>query len=194
MKIEPNVHFVVKYVEPNNYDYDENIKNIDDLKQYIHCQLLGSKVSYSLNVSRQVYFVAKNDNRYHLLKQYNDEKKAGQDIITDSFTFIVADKLTYFDDLQKYLLKNSLIDECQDVVLKNFAWFNAKKPIFFTGNEYNGSFLPDEPLKDRPLVCRPLTEKDIVLNTNLHQIFPKKTGRIPEQLVQLFNKTTEKIY
>lgn len=159
MKIEPHVHFVVKFVEPNNYDYDENIKNIDDLKQY------------------------------------NDEKKAGQDIITDSFTFIVADKLTYFDDLQKYLLEDALSASCQDVVLKNFAWFHMKQPIFFTGRyEWNGSFLPDAHVKDRPLVCRPLTEKDIVLNTNLHQIFPKKTGRIPEQLVQLLNKTTEKIY
>lgn len=191
MKIESNVHFVVKYVEPDNYSCTENIENLDGLKHYIDCQGLGRKVSYALNVSRQVYFIAKNNNYHNLLKQCNGKK----DIITDSFTFIIADKLTYLEDLQKYLLKNALLHNCQDVKLKNFAWFDAKKPIFFTGPyEYNGSFLPDADIKDRPLICRPLTDTDIVLNKNLHQIFPKKTGKIPRQLVQLFKKTTEKIY
>lgn len=194
MKIEPHVHFVVKFVEPDNYD-DGRIDNIEDLKNYIYCQGLGQKVSYALNVSRQVYFLVNDKGNYHMLQKCNGEKGVKQDIITDSFTFIVADKLTYFEDLQKYLLEEALSASCQDVVLKNFAWFDMKQPIFFTGRyEWNGSFLPDAHVKDRPLLCRPLTEKDIVLNKNLQQIFPKKTDKIPRGLVQLFKKTTEKIY
>ena len=195
MKIEPHVHFVVKYVEPNDYGEEKDIKSIYDLKNYIYCQGLGRKVSYALNVSRQVYFLANDNGNYHMLQKCNGEKGVKQDIITGNFTFIVADKLTYFEDLQKYLSEEALGANCQDVVLKNFAWFNMKQPIFFTGRyEYNGSLLPDASVKDRPLVCRPLTDKDIVLNKNLKQIFPKETCRTPTELVQLFRKTTEKIY
>lgn len=194
MKIEPKVVFKVKYIEPDNYSSKENIKTIQDLKNLIYCQRLGDAVSYALNVSREVCFYAQTDEKqqYHVLTSCYD----GKNIITDNFKFIVADKLTYFDDLQKYLLKNSLPNNCQNVKLKNFAWFDAKKPIFFTGaHEYNCNLVYDSPsIKDRPLVCRPLTEKDIVLNKRLQQIFPQQTGKIPEQLVQLLSKTTEKIY
>ena len=194
MKIEPNVLFVVKYVEPDNYGCNKNIKNLADLKTYISCQGLGSIVSYALNVSRQLYFLAIDNCDSHCLRKCNGEKGINQNIITDSFTFIVADKLTYFEDLQKYLLGNSLGATCQNVKFKNLAWFDMKQPIFFTGYEYNGTFLPDAPIENRPLVCRPLTDKDIVLNKNLHQIFPENTNKTPKQLVELFKKTTEKIY
>ena len=194
MKIEPKVVFNIKYIEPDHYGHEENIKTIQDLKNFIYCQRLGDVVSYALNVSREVYFYAQTDEKqqHHVLTSYH----GGKNIITDNFKFIVADKLTYFGDLQKYLLKNSSSNNCQNVELKNFVWFDAKKPIFFTGaHEYNCNLVYGSPsVENRPLVCRPLTEKDIVLDKKLQQIFPKKTGKIPEQLVQLLSKTTEKIY
>lgn len=181
MKIATFVFFNVKYVEPMDYGYDKTINNIDDLKNYIYCQRLGDKVSYSLCVTRTVRIVA--DNNY-----------PGQVIKTDDFTFVIADKLMYLGDLQAYVKKNAVGTECQDVNFKNFAQFGLDKPIFFTGHEYNGSFLPDAPVAKRPLSCRPITAKDIVVDKNLNQIWPAKTNNPPVGLVELLNKQTEKVY
>lgn len=181
MEIKTYVYFNVKYVEPENYGQSGSINNIDDLKNYISCQGLGRKVSYTLQLERTVRVVA-------------DDKYPGQVIPTDTFTFVVADKLTYFGDLQAYVKKNAVGNRCQDVNFKNFAQFSLDKPIFFTGHEHNGSFLPDAPVAKRPLSCRPITAKDIVVDKNLNQIWPAKTNKPPVELVELLNKQTEKVY
>lgn len=191
MKIEPVVTFVVKYAEPENYGREETVKNIDGLKQYINCQGLGQHVSYALNVARHVYIIATTaDGKYqYRLTQTND-----QEIQTDVINIIVAKKLTYLSDLQEYLKKNALCDVCQDVTLKNFAQFEPNKPVFFTGPyEYNGSFLPNAPISERSLVCRPLTQNDIVVDKYLKQLWPTKTNKIPVVLRTMFSKTTENI-
>ena len=186
MQLEPIVTFVVKYAEPENYGREEVVKNIDGLKQYVKCQGLGRVVSYALNVARQLYFIAGNQ---YALKAIN-----GQNITTDSVKIIVAQKLTYFSDLQEYVKKNALGDVCQAVTFENLAQFDQKQPIFFTGQyEHNGSFLPDAPISKRPLVCRPLTQNDIVVDYNLKQLWPTKTNKVPVVLKTLFDKTTEKI-
>ena len=181
MKIKTYVYFNVKYVEPENYGQSGSINNIDNLKNYIYSQRLGDKVSYSLCVTRTVQIVA-------------DNNCPGQIIPTGTFTFIVADKLTYLGDLQAYVKKNAVGKECQDVNFKNFAQFSLDKPIFFTGHEYNGSFLPNAPVAKRPLSCRPITQEDIVVDKNLNQIWPAKTNKPPVELVELLNKQTEKVY
>jgi hypothetical protein len=186
MKIEPYVGFVVKYTEPENYGHEQTVKDVDGLKHYINCQGLGRVVSYEILIERQLYFVA--DNRY-ALKTNN-----GQNITTDKIKIIVAKKLTYFSDLHEYLNKNALGNACQDVTLRNFAQFEQNKPIFFTGRyEHNGSFLPNPPVSERPLVCRPLTDNDIVVDNNLRQIWPTKTNKIPVALRTMFRKKTERV-
>ncbi|MBO4583176.1 MAG: hypothetical protein J5714_03940 [Alphaproteobacteria bacterium] len=191
MQIEPVVTFVVKYAEPENYGREQTVNDIDGLKQYINCQGLGQHVSYALNVARQVYFIAVIANRNH---QYKLAKNDGKDIQTDAVNIIVAKKLTYLSDLQEYVKKNALGDACQDVNWKNFAQFDTTKPIFFTGPyEHNGSFLPDAPVRERPLVCRPLTDSDIVVDKDLKQLWPTKTNEIPSALRAMFRKKTEMI-
>ena len=187
MRIEPVVTFVVEYAEPEDYGHQETIKNIDGLKQYINCQGLGRHVSYALSIKRQLYFLA--DDRY-VLKDNNNQK-----ITTDIIKIIVAQKLTYFSDLQEYVRENALGKDCQDVNFKNFAQYKSDKPIFFTGKyEYNGSFLPNAPVAKRPLSCRPITQEDIVVDKNLNQIWPAKTNKPPVGLVELLNKQTEKVH
>jgi len=182
MEIKTYVYFNVKYVEPENYGQSGSINNIDNLKNYISCQGLGRKVSYTLQLERTVRVVA--DNNY-----------PGQVIKTDDFTFVVADKLTYLGDLITYVKKNALGDNCQNVNFKNFAQYKYDNPIFFTGKyEHNGSFLPDAPVEKRPLTCRPITKDDVVVDKNLNQIWPVKTGKPPVGLVELLNKKTEKVY
>lgn len=191
MQIEPVVTFVVKYAEPENYGQEQSVKNIDGLKQYINCQGLGQHVSYALNVARQVYFIAVIANGNY---QYKLAKNDGKDIQTDAVNIIVAKKLTYLSDLQEYVKKNALGEMCQDVIWKNFAQFDTTKPIFFTGRyEHNGSFLPNPPVSERPLVCRPLTDNDIVVDNNLRQIWPTKTNKIPVALRTMFRKKTEMV-
>ena len=191
MQIEPNVTFVVKYAEPENYRYEENVKNIDGLKQYIKCQRLGDEVSYALNVTRQVYFVAIVSNGNY---QYKLSQNDGKDIQTDAANIIVAKKLTYLSDLQEYVKKNASGEMCQDVMWKNFAQFDLTKPIFFTGQyEHNGSFLPGAPVKERLLVARPLTQDDIVVDEDCNQLWPIKTNKIPAVLRTMFNKKTENL-
>ena len=192
MNITVHLYFYIKMIEPIDHKYVEAVKDIECLKNevfYLSRAELLSKVSCKFTVTRELSMFAGNQ----ALKSANDRP-----IITDSFDFIVADKLTYIKDLKEYLNKNfekSSSDTPQDVIFKNFSQFKRNQPIFFTGPyEYNGSFLPDAPLKERPLTCRPLTDKDVVVNTKLQQIWPKATGKTPPALIELLNKTTEKIY
>ena len=187
MKMKPYVNFCVEIVEPCDYGHKEQIKDLSGLKHYIDCQGIGRVVSYAILIKRQLYFIA--DNKWRLTTNN------GQDIITDSLKLIVAPKLTYFADLWKYLNKNALGKDCQCVNLENFAQFEQNTPIFFTGQyEFNGSFLPDAPVHKRPLTCRPLTDNDIVINNNMKQLWPVATGNPPIGLVELLNKTTEKVH
>ena len=41
---------------------------------------------------------------------------------------------------------------------------------------------------------RPLSDKDIVVDKNLNQLWPEKTGSLPVGLVELFNRGTEKVH
>ena len=192
MDIKIYQHFYIKVIEPIDYKYVEEVKDIEDLKNrvcYFSRAGLLSEVSCKFTVTRELNMFA---GRYAL------QNTNGGPIVADSFDFIVAKKLTYLKDLKNYVNENfkgqHLCDAPQDVIFKNFSHFKQNQPIFFTGPyEYNGSFLPDAPLEERPLTCRPLTDKDIVVNTNLQQIWPKATGKTPNVLVELLNKTTDKI-
>ena len=189
MQLEQGVTFVIKYVEPSDYD-TEQISNLDieRLKNYIACQGIGSKVAYSLNVSRYVYYMADFN---ILVPKSNQKPEDNYGIKTDDITFIVADKLTYYGDLKKYLKENHAGYD-KKIEFRHFENFEQNKPIFFTGNrEYNGSFLPYN--HDGILMCRPLTEQDIVVNKDLHQIWPIQTNTPPVLLSAILNKQIEKI-
>ena len=183
MKIEPHVYFEIEYAEIDNKHGKQTVLNINEFKHYIQCYRPLRVVSCAFLIKRQVYFVA------------NNRGSLGPGLTTDELKIIVAQKLTYLSDLQEYLKRNAENNNCQDVIFKNFSEFTPEEPIFFTGPyEFNGSFLPDAPIKSRPLTCRPLNSQDIVVDKNLNQIWPVKTGKPPVGLVELLSKTTEKIY
>jgi len=191
MEIIPSVNFVLKMIEPVEYKYRENLNmkypdfTFATLQSEIaNCIGLVRKVPCAFDLMRKVSF------------RTADYHKLGEDITTDNFKFIIADKVPYLSDLQKYLLDNFSkgTEPCQDVHFKNMAQFDESKPIFFTGPyEYNGSFLPDAPLDKRPLTARPLTSKDIVLDKKLNQIWPVATNKPPKELIALLAKTKEEI-
>ena len=202
MKIVSHVYFVLEMVEPAEHKYQEIISHIDNdgfvrLQRQVDYIHLLSKVPCAFNLMRKVSLQTEDHHSLNLVD--------GADITTDSFKFIIANKVPYMADLRQYLSKNlekyssdnfitKGTEVCQEVHFKNFAQFSTKKPIFFTGPyEYNGTLLPDEPLKNRPLTVRPLTDKDIVLNKQLNQIWPIATNEPPKELVALLAKTKEEI-
>ena len=193
MKIVSDVRFVLEMIEPAEYKYKEIIHSDDSahfvkLQHMIDCIGLVRAVPCAFNLMRTLSFRTEN---YCHLKPVN-----GENIITDSFKFIVADKVPYLADLQQYLLKNfgRGTKTCQEVHFKNMAQFDTSRPIFFTGPwEYNGSFLPDAPLEKRPLTARPLTDNDIVLDKKLNQIWPEASNKTPKELIALLAKTKEEI-
>ncbi len=196
MKIISDVRFVLEIIEPVEYKYKETVSgdsgsHFAQIQHMIDCIGLVRKVPCAFHLMRKVSFRTEN---YCHLKPVN-----GEDIITDSFKFIVADKVPYLADLQQYLLDNFSrgTQPCQEVHFKNMAQFNINMPIFFTGPwEYNGSFLPDAPLDKRPLMARPLTDKDIVVDKKLNQIWPKvnSKNKTPKELIALLAKTKENVY
>ena len=196
MKLTPHVTFVIEMIDPVEYKYKETIyasdfKHFVSLQNMIDCIGLIRAVPCAFEVTRQVCFTT------DVMSCNNVLKVNGQDITTDRFKFIVADKLPYMEDLQQYLLKNFSrgTTPCQNVHFKNFAQFNTSRPIFFTGPyEYNSSFLPDQPLEKRPLTARPLTDKDVVLDKKLNQIWPVATNKPPKELLALLAKTKEEIH
>lgn len=196
MKIEPHVNFVLEMVEPGELKRSEvfwtgstdDATPMEALQSRLRSIHLLDLVPCAFNLKRNVYIWAQN---VGFLKNNN-----GQDITTDSFKFIVADKVPYFADLQQYLLQNSRNGErkCQDVHFQNMAQFDITQPILYNGPyEYNASFLPDRPLNERPLMVRPLTKKDIIVDRKLEkQIWPV-VGKFPQELFAILAKTKEKI-
>jgi len=74
------------------------------------------------------------------------------------------------------------------------AWFKGGKNIDNKSNLHRNIPVYIEKLDDYHAWCRPLNDKDIVVNADLNQIWPTKTKKPPIALVELLNKTTEKIY
>jgi len=195
MKIEPHVNFVLEMVEPGELKRSEvfwtgstEATPMEALQSHLRSIHLLDLVPCAFNLKRNVYIWAQN---VGVLKNNN-----GQDITTDSFKFIVANKVPYFADLQQYLLQNSRngARECQDVHFQNMAQFDITQPILYNGPyEYNGSFLPDMPLNERPLTARPLTKKDIIVDRKLEkQIWPV-VGKFPQEMLTILAKTKEEI-
>lgn len=113
--------------------------------------------------------------------------------ITDELFFHVAVKLLYPNDIRKILKDNygNVLDferRCAD----------DNVPMWFDGVRQESIPMIDE--SGRPYsrfeyrFCGwHLNQKDIVTDKNLHQIWPVKTNEYPTRLVELLNKSNEKI-
>ena len=113
------------------------------------------------------------------------------EIPTDDKTFTIADKLTYPKDVSKYL-----IQKYGDVLDFDETKFKPDVPVSFKGIEESQRIgLPNPETRMpttyifRHVVCTPLNEKAIVLDTNLNQIWPEKTKEMSPELSDILNKT-----
>ena len=128
--------------------------------------------------------------------QITDKKPIIIDIDSQDLTVIVADKLTYPNEVRKFL-------ENKYNNIFNFDELNlpGNKPVYFSGVreiEELGQINPNTGDRTtytrRYIESRPLTDKDIVVNKNcLHQIWPTKYDQMPFEMLK-FLKTKETIY
>ena len=129
--------------------------------------------------------------------QIPDQKPIIIDIDSKDLNVIVADKLTYPNDVHSLLTKkyNNTF---------NFDELNlqANKPVYFSGVQEIEELGPVNPntgdkttYTRRYIECRPLTDKDIVVSKNewLHQIWPVKHDQMPFEMLN-FLKTKEIVY
>lgn len=100
----------------------------------------------------------------------------------ESFRCFVMDKLEYEEGIKKRFPKKYVYNWQTDYVLKKY--FPEKFPN-----------LPClcEDTRENHIILTNLKDEDIVVNRNLQQLWPKTTGKTPNVLVELLNKTTDKI-
>lgn len=114
----------------------------------------------------------------------------------ETITFSVTQKLMYPDDVRKLLMQKY---NCV------FDFDNTRReeniPVrSFHANEHSSIGLRDEQtgapsnISWLTITCDQCRPTDIVIDKNLHQIWPEKTNTTPESLIELLSKTTEKVH
>lgn len=199
MKFEFSVIFTYDIRDRNTHTGESSSFNtIDDLKLVIQNGLDYYKMPYTLNVTRAVQIVDtdlpnKNENDIISMSYVQPHPHI---LARDGFDFIVADKLIYPKDVRT-ILKNKYGNTIDFDT--NRKW-DEKQPVFLDGVIENTRY----GLRDsntgaptqytiRSVVCYPLTDKHIVINKNLSQIYPEKTGKIPTVLTELLSKNAIEI-
>ena len=127
------------------------------------------KITYFVSLCRYVRIADKNDGE--IVQQHS--------FLGGSFDFIFSsnDKLVYLDDVEK--------------ILGSSRHFSG---ITFV----NSDVIPDVPLyvdkyDGYHAWVRPLTQKDVVVDMKLNQIWPQPTGNPPVELFNLLARTTETV-
>ena len=180
MKLRVFVEFTVS--EPLGALAPETpFKTIEELQDYIAQQ--KETLPYFLEVNRSCY-VADQD-----LPGKKPEKHH-----SGTFKFIVSDKLMYPQDAQNYL---KLDEKPISLQINNANEIQQNTPVLFRElAHYPMDNYTKKPQKkrDNHFEIRPLTAQDIVVDKNLHQIWPEQTGKAPLGLVKMLQQTTEKVY
>ncbi len=173
------------------------ISGVDDLQKII-AERNPNDVQYRVTVRREncVVNMDKTSRKIPFYDKY--QYIDGYPIIAtdtdETFEFIMP-KILYPNDIKKYLLEHygSTFNFKPDESMNN-------SPMTFSVHNESSvglrSFATDAPsiIKWETVSYRPLSEKDIVVDKNLNQIWPEKTGSLPVGLVQLFNRGTEKAH
>ena len=199
MKFEFSVIFTYDIHDRNNRIGEANaFDTIDDLKLAIKNGRDYFQMPYKLNVTRAVQIVDADlpkENKHGIISISSDQPHPHV-LKRDGFDFIVSDKLIYPRDVRTILRKkyNNTID-----FDTNRKW-DEKQPVFLDGIIENTQYglcdsrtgAPTQ-YTMRSVVCYPLTDKHIVIDNNLNQIWPTKTGKTPTVLTELLSKNAIEI-
>ena len=160
----------------NRIGETSDFNNVNDLKTVIQNGRDYFQMPYKLNVTRAIKIIDPDS---------PNENKSG--IITESFVFphpitlkcegfdfIVSDKLTYPRDVRKILHERYGSTLNFDAI----KW-DENKPVFLDG------VVENKECNTLNIACYYLSNKHIVINKNLNQIYPVKTYKKPNVLKKL---------
>ena len=167
-----------RFVGTHEY-HAPTVTNLDEFRKFIvnftNMARLGrldvNKATYNIKIARNV-IVSDEDDRVCFKSMTFPDKKM-------SIILSTTDKLIYASDIETLL--------------------KPKNPDFYMGkdNISNGQPIYLESFDGHDVKYRPLTQNgtlnDIVVDTNLNQIWPVATGKPPIDLINLLSKTTEKV-
>ena len=173
------------------------ISGVDDLQKII-AERKPNDVQYRVTV-RCENCVVDMDKTFEKIPLRDQHKYIdGHPIIAtetdETFEFIMP-KILYPNDIKKYLLEHygSTLNFKPDESMNN-------TPMTFSVHNQSAvglrSFATGAPsiIKWKTVSYRSLSDKDIVVDENMNQIWPEKTGKLPVGLVGLFNRGTEKVH
>jgi hypothetical protein len=155
------------------------INNMDEFRNFIanfttmvkSGRLMVDKTTYNIKLKRNV-IVSDQDDRVSFKSVTFPDKEI-------SIILSTTDKLLYAGDIEKLL--------------------KPINPDFYMGKDTisGGKPIYLESFDGHDVKYRPLTQNgvinDVVIDTNLNQIWPVATGKPPIALVELISKTTEKV-
>ena len=199
MKLELNIIFTYDIKDKNTRTGEiSSFKTIDDLKLAIKNGRDYFQMPYVLNVTRTVQIIEPDlpKETSHGITSTSYVHPHAHVLKREGFDFIVSDKLTYPHDVREFLTKR------YGNVL-NFDYerqWDENKPVFLNDVIENTQYGLRDSKTGAPtqytlrnVVCYPLTDKHVVIDSNLNQIWPTKTGMMPKVLTELLSKNTTEI-
>lgn len=188
-------------IHDNNGGIGDSFNTLQELKNII--KSAEYTTPFQINIQRQINI---HDTDAGKSGWYNNKESK---IMGEHVNIIVADKLLYPNDVRTMLMEKygSLLnfDNCISTDVKPVLFSGVDKETKFGLRKNMRSGMNSIDLSDSAIGnptkynlyhvhCRYLDNKDIVMNKNMEQIWPAKTGVMPLELSQLLARKTEKIY
>lgn len=169
-------------IKKGNVKYSAPFVGIDNLVNALHNSLDAK--SFELILTRAVQVVDKDSQQNPVV------------LGNERLNLVVTDELIYPKQVMDFLKQ-----KYNDTFEFDDMHFSDSVPLYFSGVLSREELGPISPttgdrltFTHRYIQCRELSNKDIVVDKNLHQIWPIKTGKTPTVLTQFLSKTKEIIH
>lgn len=164
MAFKATVSFVFTHINLGPLPPLKDIHNLDQFKSFINsCNIT---LPYKVSVARMINITNEKTNQITQIKD-------------DELVFYVADKISYPAQVHTYMQK----------------YYDSEK-YFFAPVPDDAPGLLDAVVPEGGSACAKwhiLTDTDIIVDKNLHQIWRNKTGTVPQILIDFFKRTKEYI-
>ena len=164
MAFKSNLSFVFTHINLGKLPPLKDIYNLDQFKSYINSH--DVRLPYKVSVACMLNITNERNNEITQIKD-------------DELVFYVADKISYPAQIHTHMQK----------------YYDSEK-YFFAPVPDDAPGLLDAIVPEGGSACAKwhiLTDNDIVVDKNLHQIWKTKTGEIPPVLLNFFKRNKEYI-
>lgn len=190
MNLTAKVVFIY-HIQAGRFGQLSAFESIDELRQVI--REIEYKRPFDLSILRNIqkFYPYEMKSKLGLRWQDFENMPGEEEITTDKINFVVLDRILYPQEIRDALIKR------YGGVL-NFQPTSETKPVFFYGvksfKKPVFSEIKSEPVKHVNVFeanYRCAQDNEIIVDSNLNQIWPENTGKEPETLIQLLSKTKE---